>query len=301
MSSGGLGARLLAGRPIGSVGLGGCAFGFAESSVDDESIKTIRTALDAGLTLLDSALAYTTMSEPSHCDRVFGAALRGHPDADRVVLATKGGHFRLGPGEWGIDGRPETIRKHCEISLRASGVQQIGLYQLHHPDPKVPIEETMGAFARLQVEGKIEAVGLSNVSIELLERARRVVAVASVQNSFSPLATGDLPMVRHCAAHGITYLAYSPLGGAPNARQLLGWPGFAAVAGELGCSVQRLVLAWHLAQSPTLVPVTGASRLESVLDSAAAPAVRLTSRQLARLASDIDRSACRVLQDEKLC
>jgi aryl-alcohol dehydrogenase-like predicted oxidoreductase len=203
------------------------------------------------------------------------------------VVVTKGGHYRDGNSA-PVDVRPETIRLHCETSLKLLGVDTIELYQLHHPDPSVPITATMSIFAGLRDEGLIRQIGVSNVSVAQLEAARTVVPVASVQNRFSPFQQEHRDVLDYCTEHGIAFLAYSPLSGGSGllpgpGRLAKAFPAAARVAERNGISVQRLALAWLLALSPVLIPISGASRPETIRDSAAAAGVKLTPEELAEL------------------
>jgi aryl-alcohol dehydrogenase-like predicted oxidoreductase len=179
--------RRLGGLPVGAVGLGEMPMSLAGRPDEARAIRTIHAALDAGVTLIDTADAYCRDgSEVGHGERLVARALAAWPgDRDRVLVATKGGHTREGR-EWGLDGRPEHLRQACEASLRALGVDAIGLYQLHRPDPKVPFAESVGALAELKAAGKVRLVGLSNVSVDQIRQASELVEVASVQNEFSP-------------------------------------------------------------------------------------------------------------------
>lgn len=276
--------RIIGGTRVSAIGLGTMVFGFSPAANDEASIATMHAAFDAGITFVDTALAYTSDEEPRHGERVVAEAVRssGRP----VAIATKGGHWRAAGKGWdfGKDGRPETIREHCDGSLQALGIECIWLYQLHWPDPEVPIEETMGAFAELRRAGKIENVGVSNVSVEQLRRARSVVEVAAVQNQFSIVVQDDRPVVDYCAAEGIAYLAYSPVGGWESAKQLHEVvPATKRIADGRGITAHQVALAWLLAQSPTMIPIPGSTRVESVRSSAAAADVTLTEEELRAL------------------
>jgi aryl-alcohol dehydrogenase-like predicted oxidoreductase len=276
-------------RTIGDVQVGAIGFGvlnlsIPQSASEREAERTIHAALDAGVTLIDTAHAYTTVDEEAHNERLVATALASHPRSGEVLVATKGGHFRVGESDFPVDGRPETIREHCETSLRTLGVDAIGLYQLHWPDPHVPVAESMGAFADLRREGKVRLVGVSNFSVEQIEEAQGVVEVASVQNRFSPARREDAPVLDYCAREGIAYLSYMPLDGAGRAASVgERLPAFARVAEERGVSPQRVVLAWHLAQAPVVTPIPGARRPETIVDSAAAAELELTPEELALL------------------
>lgn len=266
---------LIAGRAVEGIGLGTAQFAFRDGPAED-SVATIRAALDAGVELIDTALAYTRYGVESYAEQVIARALRGvagqHP-----VIATKGGHWRRGDS-FPVDGRPDTLRAHCEISLRTLRVDRIDLYQLHHVDPAVPLPDSVGCLEQLRQEGKIAAIGLSNVTVAHLDEARAVAPIATVQNQLSHGRTGDLPTALACAQRGVGYLAHSPFGG-PSGR-----PAAAAlaVARRRGVSVHRVLLAWLRAQSPNIVPLAGASRAASIADSAAV--LELSGEDLAGLA-----------------
>jgi aryl-alcohol dehydrogenase-like predicted oxidoreductase len=252
----------------------------------EQGIRTIHAALDAGVRLIDTADAYCLNSDDMGANErlVAGALARWSGDPDDVLVATKGGHTRGAQGSWGVDGRPDYIRAACDRSLKALGVGTIGLYQHHRPDPTVPYAETIGAFADLQREGKVRYVGLSNANIAQIEQARGIVEIAAVQNEFSPRFRSSLDELRLCARYGIAFLPWSPLGGMNDAKALgRKHPAFAAVARERGVSPQRVALAWELAQDEVVIPIPGASRPETILDSLAAADLQLTDQELARL------------------
>jgi aryl-alcohol dehydrogenase-like predicted oxidoreductase len=277
--------RRLGGLQVGAVGLGEMPMSLAGRPGEDRSIRTIHAALDAGVTLIDTADAYCRDgSEIGHGERLVRKALDAWPgDRDRVLVATKGGHTRPG-GEWGLNGRPDYLRQACEASLRALGVDAIGLYQLHRPDPKVPFLESVGAMAELKAAGKVRLVGLSNVSVDQIRQARQVVEVASVQNEFSPRFRRSEGELAFCAAERIAFLPWSPLGGIGRGRDLGGrHAAFAEVAAAHGVSPQQVALAWELAKAPVVIPIPGASRPETITDSAAAATLRLSADDLARL------------------
>ncbi len=262
------------GHRVCGVGLGTAPLAFRGES-DAAAVATVRAALDAGVGLIDTALAYTRPDVESYAERIVASALRGAP-GERPLVATKGGHWRDGD-RFPVDGRPGTLRAHCEISLRTLGTDRLDLYFLHHVDPAVPLAESVGALADLRREGKIAALGLSNVTLAQLDEAAAIAPVAAVQNRLSYAHPGDLPTALACARRGIAYLAYSPLT-APSGPPLLA---ARAVAGRHEASVQRVLLAWLRAQSPGIVPLVGASRPASIRDSA--NPLRLTAADLAEL------------------
>jgi pyridoxine 4-dehydrogenase len=265
---------LIAGRAVESIGLGTAQFAFRDGSAED-CVATVHAALDAGVALIDTALAYTRAGIESYAEQVIAQALRGVA-GELPMIATKGGHWRDGDS-FPVDGRPDTLRAHCEISLRTLEEDRIGLYQLHHVDPAVPLPDSVGALEELRLAGKIAAVGLSNVTIAQLDEALAVGPIASVQNRLSYACPGDLSMAVACAQRGVAYLAYAPFGGpsgSPPEAAL-------AIAMRRGVSVHRILLAWLRAQAPNIVPLAGASRPASITDSAVL--LDLTGEDLADL------------------
>jgi aryl-alcohol dehydrogenase-like predicted oxidoreductase len=277
--------RRLGGLQVSAIGLGEMQLSLAGRPDEAQAFRTVHAALDAGVTLIDTADAYCIDdSDTGHGERLVAKALAAWPgDRDRVLVATKGGHTRPG-GEWGLDGRPEYLRQACEVSLRALGVDTIGLYQFHRPDPEVPFAESVVALAELKAAGKVRLVGLSNVSVDQINQARELVEVASVQNEFSPRFRRSEGELAFCAAQGIAFLPWSPLGGIGRGRDLGGrHRAFAEVAEAHGVSPQRVALAWELAKAPVVVPIPGASRPETITDSLGAATLRLSDDDLARL------------------
>jgi aryl-alcohol dehydrogenase-like predicted oxidoreductase len=204
-----------------------------------------------------------------------------------VLVATKGGHIRPGDGSWTVDGSPEHLRTAAEASLKALGVDAIGLYQFHRPDPKVPYAESIGALKELLDAGKIRMAGISNASIEQIDIAVRVLGegnLASVQNQFSPAFRSSEPELRHSAELGVAFLPWSPLGGIGRAGRLgAQHAAFQEVADAHGVSPQRVTLAWMLAKAPVVIPIPGASRPKSIIDSAQAAGLTLSPAELTRL------------------
>jgi aryl-alcohol dehydrogenase-like predicted oxidoreductase len=272
---------------VGAIGLGAMPLSTKErrpSPSDAEAV--VHAALDSGVTLIDTADAYARdEAEFGHNEELVALALRSYGDTSSVLVATKGGHTRRGR-EWGLDGSPGYLRRACEASLRRLHVDAVGLYQLHRPDPATPWAESMGGLRSLIDDGLVRMVGISNVSVPQIEEARTIVgdALVSVQNQFSPAYRSSALELAHCAEHGLAWLPWSPFGGVSAAGSLEATaPAFAEVAEELGVSVYRVTLAWHLAQSDAVVPIPGASRPASIVDSAAAADLTLSPDQLARL------------------
>ena len=271
---------------VGAIGLGAMPLSTKEprpSPTDAEA--TVHAALDAGVTLIDTADAYSRdEAEFGHNEELVANALRSYGRAD-VLVATKGGHTRRGT-DWELDGSPAYLRRACEDSLRRLHVEAIGLYQFHRPDPATPWEESMGALRSLFDDGLVRMVGVSNANIEQIDVARSIIgdAFVSVQNQFSPGWRSSADELAHCASLGLAWLPWSPFGGVGSAGSLdAAAPAFAEVADELGVSVYRVTLAWHLAQADVVIPIPGASRPESIVDSATAADLQLTDAHLARL------------------
>jgi aryl-alcohol dehydrogenase-like predicted oxidoreductase len=274
---------------VGAIGLGGMPMSIEGRPDEARSIRTIHAALDAGVTLIDTADAYHLHAgETGHNERLIAKALASYAgDASDVLVATKGGHIRPGDGSWTVDGSPEHLRTAAEASLKALGVDAIGLYQFHRPDPKVPYAESIGALKELLDAGKIRMAGISNASIEQIDIAVRVLGegnLASVQNQFSPAFRSSEPELRHSAELGVAFLPWSPLGGIGRAGRLgAQHAAFQEVADAHGVSPQRVTLAWMLAKAPVVIPIPGASRPESIIDSAQAAGLTLSPAELTRL------------------
>ena len=274
-------SRRIGRRTVGPVGLGTASWALHDQPLDTRGATAVlAAAVCEGVNLIDTAFVYTTRMDVSYSERLVGAAVREIGAADSVLVATKGGHYRDGD-RFAYDGRPETIRRQCELSLVALGLERIDLYQLHRPDPEVPIAETMSAFVALRDEGKIDLVGLSNVTVDQLEQARTVVEVASVQNYHEPGVRDGV--LDRCDELGIAYLAYAPLGRSVFANRLGTVDALAATADARGVSKQQVVLAWHLSASPNLVAVVGARQAETIRDSARTASLVLSVAELRSL------------------
>jgi aryl-alcohol dehydrogenase-like predicted oxidoreductase len=276
--------RALADARVFPIGYGAMQLSVEGRPDEAAAIRTIHAALDAGVNLIDTADAYCLdESEVGHNERLVAKALRDRRDA--VIVATKGGHTRVGT-EWHLDGSPEHLRRACEASLRALGTDRIDLYQYHRPDPDVPYAETIGALRELRDEGKIRWVGISNASTAQIDEARSIVEIAAVQNELSleftsPLAKGE---VATCEEHGTAFLPWSPLGGSSRAPDSAGGhDAVSEVAAAHGVSPQRVALAWLLALSPAIVPIPGARRVETITDSIAAAELVLEADQIAAI------------------
>jgi aryl-alcohol dehydrogenase-like predicted oxidoreductase len=202
------------------------------------------------------------------------------------LVATKGGHLRPGDGSWTLNGTPEYLERACEASLKRLGVDAIGLYQFHRPDPKVPYAESIGAIRDLLDAGKIRLAGVSNANPDQIRMANQILdgRLASVQNQFSPAFRTSEPELDLCAELGIAFLPWSPLGGISRAADLGSRFGaFAEVARERDVSPQRVCLAWMLAKAPVVIPIPGSTRPETIRDSAAAADLQLSEAEFGRL------------------
>jgi aryl-alcohol dehydrogenase-like predicted oxidoreductase len=283
--------RSIGGVEVGDIGLGGMPMSIEGRPDESRSIATIHAALDAGVTLIDTADAYhRDADEVGHNESLIAGALRSYGgDTSHVLVATKGGHLRPGDGSWTLDGRPEYLKQAAKESARRLGVEAIGLYQFHRPDPSVDYAESVGAIRDLLDEGVIRMAGISNANVEQIRAAQDVLGgrLVSVQNQFSPAFRSSLVELELCAELGIAFLPWSPLGGISRARDLAGrGAAFERIAAELGVSPQRVCQAWELALAPVVIPIPGASRPESIQDSVQASELALSDEQLAELADD---------------
>jgi len=281
--------RSIGGTSVSAIGLGGMPMSIEGRPDEDRSIRTIHAALDAGINFIDTADAYhLNAGEVGHNERLIAKALATYGgDTADVLVATKGGHLRPGDGSWTLDGSPGHLRQAVEASLKALGVDAIGLYQFHRPDPKVPYAESLGGLKELLDAGKMRLAGISNASVEQIDLARSILGeqnLASVQNQFSPAFRSSEGELEHCARLGIAFLPWSPLGGIVRAGELGSrHAAFQEVADARGVSPQQVTLAWMLAKAPVVIPIPGASRPESIIDSARAPELELSAAELARL------------------
>lgn len=280
-------------RPLGpgapavsAVGYGGMHLSIAGRPPEDQGIRVIHAALDAGVTLIDTADAYClNQHDIGHNERLIAEALGSWPGRrDGVIVATKGGLVRP-DGRWDNDARPERLRAACHRSLLALGTDRIDLYQLHAPDPQVPFADSVGELARLRQEGKIQWVGLSNVSVAQIREAGRLVPITTVQNRLNPFFREALSggVVRHCAEQGIGFLAYSPTGGGRLNLKLPGHPVLAPVGAAHGVSAHAVALAWALAQSATVIVIPSARTVEHATDSIGAADLELTPQELSAI------------------
>jgi aryl-alcohol dehydrogenase-like predicted oxidoreductase len=238
-----------------------------------EATRVLHRALALGVNFIDTADSYG----PEVNERLIAEVL--HPYPRGLVIATKGGLTRPGPGRFEADCRPERLRACCEASLARLKVECIELYQLHAPDRRVPYEDSIGELARLQQEGKIRHIGVSNVTVGELERARSLVDVVSVQNRYNVAERTSEDVLEECERHGIAFLPWFPLG----AGQLASGGAPGAIAREVGATPAQVALAWLLAHSPVMLVIPGTSSVAHLEENMAAAALTLASAQLARL------------------
>lgn len=270
------------------VGYGGMHLSITGRPPEQEAVRVLHAALDAGVTLIDTADVYCLDEhDVGHNERLIARALREWPgDRAPIVVATKGGLIRPS-ARWEQDASPAQLRAACERSLRALGVERLDLYQLHSPDPRVPFDESVGALARLREEGKIRWIGLSNVSVGQIREAEAIVPITTVQNRLNPFFREALGgVVAYCQAKGIGFLAYSPTGGGRLTLKLPAHPVLERIASRHRVSAHAVVLAWALAQGSTVLVIPSARKISHALDSVTAADLTLSPSELA----EIDRA-----------
>ena len=240
----------------------------------EEARRLLRRVVELGVNLIDTADSYG----PEVSENLIAEAL--HPYPEGLVIATKGGLRRSGPGQWPRDGRPERLKECCEASLRRLRLERIDLYQLHSPDPQVPLEDSMGALKELQDEGKIRHIGISNVAVQELERARAVVDVVTVQNRYNLTDRHSESVLETCERDGIGFIPWFPLAIGELARP--GGP-LDDLARRHDAASGQLALAWLLARSPVMLPIPGTSSIEHLEENVAAQSIELDASEVERL------------------
>jgi aryl-alcohol dehydrogenase-like predicted oxidoreductase len=242
----------------------------------DEAVRVLRRAVELGVNFIDTADSYG----PTVSEELIHQAL--YPYSDDLVIATKAGLTRGGPGDWKPVGRPEYLRQQCELSLRRLGLEQIPLYQLHRIDPQVPVAESVGELKALQDEGKIGHIGLSEISVDELLEAQKTATIATVQNLYNLSNRSAEALLDHSEKHNIGFIPWFPL-----ATGELSKPGgpLAAIAAEHGSSPSQLALAWLLHRSPVMLPIPGTSSVAHVEDNIAAAEIKLTEDEFDALAA----------------
>ena len=280
--------RQIGDRTVSSIGLGGMPMSIEGRPDDARSLRTIHAALEVGVTLFDTADAYHLHAdEVGHNESLIARAIASWGgDTSQVIVATKGGHLRPGDGSWYVDGRPEYLKQAARASLQRLGGDAIDLYHHHRPDPAVPYADSIGALRDLLDDGIIRQAGISNANPEQIREAYEILdgQLASVQNQYSPAFRSSQPELDLCTELGVAFLSWSPLGGIKSAADLgTRFAPFQQVADAHGVSPQVVTLAWHLAASPQVIPIPGASRPESILDSVTAADLTLSAEELGLL------------------
>jgi pyridoxine 4-dehydrogenase len=245
---------------------------WGEPADPDECRRVLRRAVELGVDFIDTADSYG----PEVSERLIAEAL--HPYPDNLVIATKGGLLRPGPGRWDPDGRPEHLRAVCEGSLQRLRLDQIPLYQFHRPDPRVPLEESVGALAELKDEGKIRHIGLSNVDEAEIRQAMAVTPIVSVQNLFNVGNRRSAAVLDVCETESLAFIPWAPIGqGAPGSRVL------ARVAAAHGATPHQTALAWLLARSEVMLPIPGTASVAHLEENIAAASLQLSQTEVDEL------------------
>jgi pyridoxine 4-dehydrogenase len=234
----------------------------------DTAMAALRRAVELDVTFIDTADSYG----PEVSENLIAETLYPYPDD--LVIATKGGQTRPGPGRWAPDGRPEHLRQACEGSLRRLRLDQIPLYQFHRPDPKVPIEESIGALDELKADGKIRHIGVSNFSEDQYHAAERVTPIVSVQNRYNAADRSSESMVDLCEQEQLVFLPWAPI------RDTERDTAVTDAARQHGASPQQIVLAWLLARSPQMLPIPGSGSPEHVAQNIAAASIELSPDEI---------------------
>lgn len=249
---------------------------WGEPDDPDQAVAVLRRAVEAGVNFIDTADSYG----PEVAERLIYEAL--HPYPDDLVIATKAGLTRAGPGDWRSLARPEYLRQQCELSLRRLGLETIDLFQLHRIDAKVPLDEQVGELANLQKEGKVRHIGLSEVNVDQLKEAQETATIVSVQNLFNLANRAAEPLLEHSEANGIGFIPWFPLATGKLVED--GGP-LAAIAAETGAEPSQLALAWLLKRSPVMLPIPGTSSVAHLDQNMGAAALELTDEQFATLSA----------------
>ena len=244
----------------------------------DEAVRVLRRAVELGVTFIDTADSYG----PNVSEEIIREAL--HPYADDVVVATKAGLTRTGPGEWIPVGRPAYLKQQVELSLRRLGVDRIDLIQLHRIDPEVPVADQVGAFKELQEQGKVRHIGLSEVSVDELKEAQKTAEIVSVQNLYNLADRSAEALLDHVTDEGIAFIPWFPLATGGLVKD--GGP-LAEIAKEQGATPSQLALAWLLKRSPVVLPIPGTSTVSHLEDNIGGAAIELTDEQFQALSDAV--------------
>ena len=247
---------------------------WGEPKDPEEAVRVLQRAVELGVDFIDTADSYGPLVSEQYIHRAL------YPYPDGLVIATKAGLTRQGPGKWAAVGRPEYLRQQCELSLRHLGLERIELYQLHRIDPDVPVAESLGELVELQEEGKIHHIGLSEVTVEELQEAQRTATIATVQNLYNLTNRKAEPLLEHCEQQGIGFIPWFPLATGELAKP--GGP-LDTLAHELDASPSQLALAWLLKRSPVMLPIPGTSTVAHLEDNLAAAGIELSDEQFEQL------------------
>jgi aryl-alcohol dehydrogenase-like predicted oxidoreductase len=274
---------------VSAIGLGGMPLSIEGRPDEKQGIATIHAALEQGITLIDTADAYHQPGthEVGHNELLVAKAVASfHGDTSDVLVATKGGHLRPEAGSWAQNGDPAYLKEAARASAKRLGVDAVGLYQFHRPDPAVPYADSVGALAELLDEGVIRMAGISNATVAQIREANEVLdgRLVSVQNQYSPAFTSSEEELVACDEMGIAFLPWSPLGGITNAADLGSRHAvFAEIANARRITPQVLTLAWELAKSELVIPIPGSTRPQTIMNSATATTIKLSSDEVQRL------------------
>jgi pyridoxine 4-dehydrogenase len=241
----------------------------------EEAKAVLRRAIELGVNFIDTADSYG----PHISEELIHEAL--HPYPDDLVIATKGGLERTGPGQWPRNGRPEHLNEACEGSLRRLELEQIPLYQFHRPDPTVPLEDSIGALVTLKEQGKIRHIGLSNVTEEQLRRAQRLTPIVSIQNRYNVDDRRSEPLVDLCEQEQMVFLPWAPIQNLDSNRIVQ------QLAQRYNATPRQIVLAWLLARSPSMLPIPGTGSVSHLDDNVAAAAIKLTPAEVASVKDNV--------------
>ena len=272
---------------VSSIGLGGMPLSIDGRPDREQALATILAAIDSGITLIDTADSYTMEADgQGHNESLIAEALTLRPtEAKNILVATKGGLIYRSGRDWDRNGRPEYLRQAAIDSAKRLGVESIGLYQYHREDYTTAYTDSLGAMRDLLDEGLVQMVGISNAITEQIVLFNQILdgRLVSVQNRFSPIFRSSLPELEYTVANGMAFLPWSPLGGIGRGSDVFDSSAFASVGAELGVSPQQVALAWELSLGDTVIPIPGASRPASIIDSALASELVLSAEQVARL------------------
>jgi len=247
---------------------------WGEPADREECKRVLRRTLEVGINLIDTADSYG----PEVSERLIAETLYPYPDD--LVIATKGGMTRPGPGRWNPNGRPEHLRAACESTLKRLRVDQIDVYQFHRPDPQVPFQESVGTLVQLKNEGKIRHIGLSNVTTDQLEEAQKLTPIVSVQNRYNLFDRSSEPVLEACSLEQIAFIPWRPVEGGELSEA---GGALAEIAHRNGATPSQVALAWLLSHSPVMLPIPGTSKLAHLEENLGAVALELAPAELAEL------------------